>query len=222
MGGSDRNTLLCYIDSFALRNCSCSNGEDVEMKGKLRCNWGPHVSHHDRPGARGLCFEWKTASRRHPHRFARLRVWPVGREAREALICQPSVYVPHDFIKILRGVGCLRHARRILARPATEGGDGRKARMDKGGRRISWPAATPQHGGQLGAYILRLKNFRPSQYAPPIRMSAGKPTPAIGPGAPTAPARAGSTKAAKPTEAKPAIRIRFMMFAPRLCPRQEY
>ena len=33
MGASDRNTLLSYIDSFALRNCSCSNGEDVEMKG---------------------------------------------------------------------------------------------------------------------------------------------------------------------------------------------
>ena len=72
------------------------------------------------------------------------------------------------------------------------------------------------------AYSLRLKIFRPSQYAPPTRTNAGKPTPAIGPGAPTTAgphcARAGSTKAAKPTEAKPTIRIIFMILAPHLCP----
>jgi hypothetical protein len=45
----------------------------------LRRNWSPHVSHHDRSGARGLCFKWKTPAGRHPHRFARLRVRPVGR-----------------------------------------------------------------------------------------------------------------------------------------------
>jgi hypothetical protein len=62
----------------------------------LRRNRGPRISHNDRSGVRGLCFEWKTLTGRHPHRFARLRVRPVGREAREALICRPSRGMPRD------------------------------------------------------------------------------------------------------------------------------
>jgi hypothetical protein len=63
-----------------------------------------------------------------------------------------------------------------------------------------------------GRYSLRPKNFRPSQYAPPTRASAGKPTPTIGPGTPAVgPASAVSTNAAKPTKAKQAIRIEFMI-----------
>jgi hypothetical protein len=41
------------------------------------------------------------------------------------------------------------------------------------------------------AYCLRAKTFLPIQYAPPIRTSAGKPSPAIGPGAATASADGG-------------------------------
>ena len=75
-------------------------------------------------------------------------------------------------------------------------------------------------GNTKSGYFVWPKNFRPSQYAPPITTSAGKPIPAIGPGAATALARAGSTKTAKPTKAKPAIRIRFMIRSPFMPPRR--
>src|SRR5271168_5379889 len=43
-------------------------------------------------------------------------------------------------------------------------------------------------------YFFRAKSLRPTQYAPPITASAGNPTPAIGPGAPTPLANAGFNK----------------------------
>src|SRR4051812_31090701 len=57
----------------------------------------------------------------------------------------------------------------------------------------------------LVGYLLRARSLRPTQYAPPITRSAGKPTPAIGPG-PLLPAKAGSIKPARPTKAKPVTR----------------